>query len=72
MLTKHNVYFQKVDVTEVSLQLFHNIRSDIYKHTHIRVSKTVTVSCLACFCIKIMLLDKQNKCPYGSCRGGSL
>ena len=41
MLTKHNVYSQKVNVTEVPLHLLHNIKSNNYKHTDKRVSKTV-------------------------------
>ena len=50
MLTKHNAYSQKVNVTDVLLQLFLNIGSDtdVYKqdniHDHIRVGKTGILS----------------------------
>ena len=44
MFTKLNVKSQKVNVTEVPLQLFYNIGCDIYKHTHIREGKSVFTS----------------------------
>ena len=46
MLTKY-VYSQKKSVTEVPLQLFLNIMSDIYKHAYMRAGKTVNQRCLA-------------------------
>ena len=72
MLTKHNIYSQKVNATEVPLERFYNIVSDIYKHVLILVSKTVILRHLDYFFYwNYAMLDMQNKCKYGSCRVGS-
>ena len=55
-----------MNVTEIPLQLLHNIRSDIYKHGHIRL---YFQGALASFYIEIMLCYiYKKKCPYGSYR----
>ena len=69
---KHNVFSQNVNVTEVPLQLFQIVQPDIYKHALIFVGKIIIPRCLPQFLYQnYAILDIQNKCPYGSCRGGS-
>ena len=75
MLTKHNVYSQKMDVTEVPLQLFHNTWSDFHKHALLCMDKAVRITPVLfsqVFVLKLRLdkhLDKkQKKCLYGSCK----
>ena len=72
MLTKHNIYSQKVNATEVPLELFYNIVSDIYKHVLMLVNKTVILRHLDYFFYwNYAMLDMQNKYKYGSYRVGS-
>ena len=47
MPTNRNAYSQKVHVTEVPLYVFHNMRSDIYKHALIGTDRTVIQMCLS-------------------------
>ena len=46
-LVEHNVYFQKMSLTDVKLFFVHNIGFDIYKHAHMHLGNTVILRSLS-------------------------